>query len=116
MSEDEQTALKAAAVRGALNQLTWFLERRHAPDGFTAAKAAIGRLRRVVDVRDAIGHGRTSQLPGGLPQALARVGIYDAPPNWSGAWDRLRAEAIAGLRGLAAEFRRRADSEQRPEP
>lgn len=111
MSEDEQAALKAADIRGALNQLLWFLEQRLAADGATGSKAAVGRLRRVVDVRDAIGHGRTSQLPGGLPQALARVGIHDAPPNWSRAWDRLRAEAIAGLRGLAAEFRRHADAE-----
>jgi hypothetical protein len=48
-------------------------------------------------------HGITEG--GGLTAALQRLGIQDAPSNWSGAWDAMRTQSANALTVIRAELR-----------
>ncbi|MEV4455781.1 hypothetical protein [Microbispora sp. NPDC049633] len=67
-----------------------------------AVDRAIKTLRTIRQARNAEQHGITEG--GGLTAKLRDLGIYDAPPNWGGAWDAVRARAVEALTTLRHEL------------
>lgn len=75
---------KADKIKGSLDALHHKLSaQRHA-----STDKAVQHLRRVRQARNIMQHGRN----GGLTSKLREIGIYDAPPNWEGAWTAIRAQ------------------------
>ncbi|WP_433417724.1 hypothetical protein ACQP1V_00755 [Microtetraspora malaysiensis] len=95
--EKDKDKLKASLNR-IEDCLHYHLERaQHA-----AVDRAIKTLRTIRQARNAEQHGITEG--GGLTAKLRDLGIYDAPPNWGGAWDAVRARAVEALTTLRHEL------------
>ena len=68
---------------------------------------AVQSLRRVRQVRNIIQHGIATD--GGLSAKLRQIGIHDAPPNWEGAWNAIRAQTADALSAIRNELRSALD-------
>jgi hypothetical protein len=89
---------------GTLNQLEDCLAHQLPADLRLEIDAPLKQLRSIMGVRTALQHSGTV---GGLPASLAKLGIDDAPPNWAGAWARVRsatADALISLRSTLSKF------------
>lgn len=98
---DEQTT-------GSLNRLELALRQRLSAERIAPVEAAVRRLRRVREVRNAMQHSGAASR---LPRALADLGLDASLYEWTKLWDDLRrvtAQAVADIRG---ELRREVDSE-----
>ncbi|REH25975.1 hypothetical protein BCF44_13514 [Kutzneria buriramensis] len=80
------------------------LPERHRP----AVVDAIRTIRRIRQARNAIQHGITEG--GGLTAKLRELGIDDAPPRWSEAWDSIRVQMANALTTIRVELRQWVDS------
>ncbi|GAB1817924.1 hypothetical protein [Herbidospora sp. RD11066] len=93
---------KANEIKGSLDALTNCLHHHLDTAQYPAVDKAIRTLRTIRQARNAVQHGITDG--GGLTARLRDLGIHDAPPNWSGAWDVVRARAVGALTGLRHEL------------
>ncbi|MFF4411942.1 hypothetical protein ACFYY8_05380 [Streptosporangium sp. NPDC001559] len=89
-------------LKGSLNRMLDCLHYRLPALQHAAINRAIRTLRTVRQARNAEQHGITEG--GGLTAKLRDLGIYDAPPNWSGAWDVVRARTAEALTTLRHEL------------
>lgn len=81
--------------KGSMNRLESCIKHKLPTEYRELMLREVRTLRNVRRARVAVQHtggGRDS-----LPEALRRLGIYDAPPNWSGAWERVRAVTADAL-------------------
>lgn len=95
---------------GSLNRLDAAIRHKLPADQHAPASRAILTLRRIRQARNAAQHGVAE---GGLTERLAALGITDAPPNWAGAWDAIRAATVDALAVIRQELRRWIDT---PDP
>lgn len=89
---------------GTLNQLEDCLVHHLPADLRPEIDVPLRQLRNIMGVRTAMQHSGTI---GGLPASLAKLGIDDAPPNWAGAWARVRsatADALISLRSTLSKY------------
>ncbi len=93
---------KAKEIKGSLDALTNCLHHHLPPAHHATVDKAIKTLRTIRQARNAEQHGITEG--GGLTAKLRDLGIYDAPPNWSGAWDVVRGRAVEALTNLRHEL------------
>jgi hypothetical protein len=90
--------------KGTLNQLEDCLNHQLPADLRPEINVPLKVLRNIMGVRTALQHSGTV---GGLPASLAKLGIDDAPPNWAGAWARVRsvtADAVISLRSTLSKY------------
>jgi hypothetical protein len=73
---------------------------------FRGAGAPIRNLRQIRRVRKALQHTGSDS---GLAAELSQLEIRDAPPNWSAAWDQIRAIAADSLHDLRRLLSRELD-------
>jgi hypothetical protein len=95
--------LTNAQKQGTINRLSECLLATLSADQHSQIHKAIRTLRLVRQARNAMQHGK---VEGGLLAKLAVLGIHDAPPNWRGAWDLVRAHTSDALAILRVELRR----------
>ncbi|HXZ66576.1 MAG TPA: hypothetical protein VEH05_17695 [Streptosporangiaceae bacterium] len=98
----------AERTRGSLNRLEICLTHKLPPEQHQSVRNAIQVLRRIHQARSSDQHGLAK---GGLTEALARLGITDAPPNWKGAWDTIRARTTDALTAIRQELRQWIDAQ-----
>jgi hypothetical protein len=104
MTEDE----KKNQVNGSLDKLQIALRHKLPPEHHAGIDKAIRSLRNVCQARNALQHGIS--LGGGLTARLRDIGIHDAPPNWEGAWNAIRAYTSDALSTLRNELRSALDT------
>ncbi|MEV6867827.1 hypothetical protein AB0M44_43450 [Streptosporangium subroseum] len=100
--------VKKEEIKGSIDALQRALLHKLPADQHQAIKGAVSTLRRVREVRNTMAHSISRD--GGLPARLRDLGIYDAPPNWSSAWDAIRAHTAAALTIIRHELRRYDDN------
>lgn len=66
---------------GTISRMQTALFRKLPAEQHDTLKAALRTIRRVIEVRTAMQHGK---VDGGPTQKLHALGIHDAPPNWQG--------------------------------
>jgi hypothetical protein len=93
---------------GSINRLSETLRATLPAGQHTALDKAIQTLRLVRQARNAMQHSR---VVGGLIPKLRALGIHDAPPNWRGAWDTIRAHTAEALGSIRVELRRWVDAQ-----
>ncbi|MEU4835990.1 hypothetical protein [Streptosporangium sp. NPDC023615] len=95
-------------LTGSLNRMDDCLHHKLPAAHHAAVDRAIRTLRTIRQARNAEQHGITEG--GGLTAKLRALGIHDAPPNWGGAWDVVRARAVEALTSLRHELMKWVDS------
>lgn len=103
MTEDE----KAEKIKGSLDALQIALEGKLPAQHHGNIQKTVRSLRKIRQARNALQHGITRD--GGLTAKLREIGIHDAPPNWSGAWNTIRIWTADALTLLRNELRRALD-------
>ena len=99
---------KADKVKGSLDALQIALNHKLPARHHASTDKALQRLRRVRQVRNLMQHGITRD--GGLTAKLREMGIHDAPPNWEGAWNAIRAQTADALGAIRNELRSALDA------
>ncbi|WP_405144730.1 hypothetical protein OG589_43010 [Sphaerisporangium sp. NBC_01403] len=99
---DEEMKKDKDQLRASLNRMVDCLHHHLPATQHRAVDAAIKTLRTIRGARNAEQHGITEG--GGLTAKLRELGIHDAPPNWTGAWDVVRARAVGALTSLRHEL------------
>lgn len=94
-------------LHGSLDKLEAVLNERLHPEQRPSVLTALTSLRRIRQARNIIQHGVTSE--GGFTAKMRTIGIHDAPPNWSAAWDSVRIKAANALNVLRDELRKAID-------
>lgn len=89
-------------LKGSLNRMDDCLHFKLPAEQHAAIDRAIRTLRTIRQARNAEQHGITEG--GGLTAKLRDLGIHDAPPNWAGAWDAVRARTVEALTALRHEL------------
>ncbi|WP_371781240.1 hypothetical protein [Streptosporangium subroseum] len=89
-------------LKGSLNRMDDCLHYKLPAQQHPAIDRAIRTLRTIRQARNAEQHGITEG--GGLTAKLRDLGIHDAPPNWGGAWDVVRARAVEALTAFRHEL------------
>jgi hypothetical protein len=89
-------------LKGSLNRIIDCLHYKLPAEQHAAVDRAIRTLRTIRQARNAEQHGLTEG--GGLTAKLRDLGIQDAPPNWAGAWDVVRARTVEALTALRHEL------------
>jgi hypothetical protein len=97
----------AKKVERSLDRLHEVLKYKLPAGQHARVEQAVQMLRRVRQARNAVQH---SGARGGLVSALRALGIYDASPRWSEAWDLIRARTVAALTILREELIRYVDA------
>jgi hypothetical protein len=80
---------------------------RHGNRHHASINTAIRNLRKVRQARNIIQHGIATD--GGLTAKLRQIGIHDAPPNWEGAWNAIRAQTADAMSAIRNELRSALD-------
>ncbi|MEU7916440.1 hypothetical protein [Microbispora bryophytorum] len=99
---DEEMNKDKDQLRASLNRMVDCLHHHLPAAQHPAVDAAIKTLRTIRGARNAQQHGITEG--GGLTAKLRELGIHDAPPNWAGAWDVVRARTVEALTALRHEL------------
>jgi hypothetical protein len=99
---------KAGKVKGSLDALQLALRHKLPVRHHASTDKAVQRLRRVRQARNIMQHGIASD--GGLTAKLREIGIHDAPPNWEGAWNAIRAQTADALGAIRNELRSALDA------
>lgn len=95
--------------KGSLDRIRAVLFDRMPPEQHPSIEAAVIKLRKVVQARNAIAHGITGT--DGLVPKLRELNIHDAPPNWSGGWDSIRAQTTDALTNIRGDLMRWIDAD-----
>jgi hypothetical protein len=98
---------KAEKIMGCLDKLRLALTNQLPQEHHDNILKAIRILRTVRQARNAIQHGINRD--GGLTAKLRELHIHDAPPNWAGAWDSVRAQTADALARIRHELRAALD-------
>jgi hypothetical protein len=98
---------KKDKIKGSLDALDIALRHKLPACDHARIDAAIRSLRKVRQARNAIQHGIAAE--GGLTGRLRQIGIHDAPPNWEGAWNSIRAQTADALSAIRNELRSALD-------
>lgn len=98
---------KKDKIKGSLDALDMALRHKLPASHHTRIDTAIRSLRKVRQARNVIQHGVATD--GGLTAKLRQIGIHDAPPNWEGAWNSIRAQAADALSAIRDELRSALD-------
>jgi hypothetical protein len=98
---------KADKIKGSLDALQIVLHHKLPAGHHASTDKAVQRLRRVRQARNIMQHGVTRD--GGLTAKLRQIGIHDAPPNWEGAWNAIRAQTADALSAIRNELRSALD-------
>jgi hypothetical protein len=98
---------KADKIKGSLDALDIALRHKLPARHHTRIDTAIRSLRKVRQARNIIQHGVATD--GGLTAKLRQIGIHDAPPNWDGAWNSIRAQTADALSVIRNELRSALD-------
>ena len=93
---------------GSLNRLETCLISKLPSEQHEVIKKAIRALRSVHQARSAGSHDAAE---GSLIERLAALGITDAPPNWTSAWDTIRAITVDALATIRRELRQWIDTQ-----
>lgn len=93
---------------GSINRLSETLLATLPASQHAALNRQIRTLRLVRQARNAMQH---SKVEGGLASKLRALGIHDAPPNWRGAWDTIRAHTAEALGSIRVELHRWVDAQ-----
>jgi hypothetical protein len=99
---------KADKVKGSLDALQIALRHKLPVCHHASTDKAVQRLRQVRQARNIMQHGIASD--GGLTAKLRAIGIHDAPPNWEGAWNAIRAQTADALGAIRNELRTALDA------
>jgi hypothetical protein len=103
MTEEDKTE----KIKGSLDGLHIALQHKLPVRHHASIDKAVGNLRRVRQARNIMQHGVTTD--GGLTAKLRQIGIHDAPPNWEGAWNAIRAQTADALGAIRNELRSALD-------
>ena len=103
MTEEE----KQEKINGSLDKLHISLQYKLPACHHASIDKAVKSLRRVRQARNIMQHGVTAD--GGLTAKLRQIGIHDAPPNWEGAWNTVRAQTADALSTIRNELRSALD-------
>lgn len=98
---------KADKIKGSLDALQIALHHKLPAQHHASTDTAVQRLRRVRQARNILQHGIARD--GGLTSKLREIGIHDAPPNWEGAWNAIRAQTADALSAIRNELRSALD-------
>jgi hypothetical protein len=90
-------------TRGSLNRMEQALKNRLSAEATFRTQRAIGRLRLVRHVRNALQH---SGAANDLPRVLGQLGVDAMPQDWAKVWDQLRSTAAQAVAAVRAEVRR----------
>lgn len=99
---------KAEKIKGSLDGLQIALQHKLAVHHHASIDKAVRNLRRIRQARNIMQHGVTAD--GGLTAKLRQIGIHDAPPNWEGAWNAIRAQTADALGAIRNELRSALDA------
>ena len=99
---------KAEKIKGSLDGLQIALQHKLPVRHHASIDKAVRNLRRVRQARNIMQHGVTTD--GGLTAKLRQIGIHDAPPNWEGAWNAIRAQTADALGAIRNELRSALDA------
>jgi hypothetical protein len=99
---------KAEKIKGSLDGLHIALQHKLPVRHHASIDKAVRNLRRVRQARNIMQHGVTTD--GGLTAKLRQIGIHDAPPNWEGAWNAVRAQTADALGAIRNELRSALDA------
>lgn len=99
---------KAEKIKGSLDGLQLVLQHKLPVHHHASVDKAVRNLRRVRQARNIMQHGVTTD--GGLTAKLRQIGIHDAPPNWEGAWNAIRAQTADALGAIRNELRGALDA------
>jgi len=94
-------------IKGSLDALDIALQHKLAARHHASINTAIRSLRKVRQARNIIQHGIATN--GGLTAKLRQIGIHDAPPNWEGAWNAIRAQTADAMSAIRNELRSALD-------
>lgn len=94
-------------INGSLDKLHLSLQHKLPARYHAIIDTAIWTLRRVRQARNIVQHGIAAD--GGLTAKLRQIGIHDAPPNWEGAWNAVRAQTADALSVIRNELRSALD-------
>ena len=98
---------KKDKVKGSLDALGIALRDKLPARHHASIDKAVQSLRRVRQARNIMQHGVATD--GGLTAKLRQIGIHDAPPNWEGAWNTIRAQTADALSAIRNELRSALD-------
>ena len=98
---------KAEKIHGSLDGLQIVLQHKLSARHHASIDKAVQSLRRVRQARNIMQHGVNTD--GGLTAKLRQIGIHDAPPNWEGAWNTVRAQTADALGAIRNELRSALD-------
>jgi len=93
--------------KGTLNRLQEVLKFQLPDELYGETEGAVRMLRNIVGVRVALQH---SGAEGGLAKSLSKLQVKDAPPDWAGAWDKIRTLAADALVELRTVLGRHSES------
>lgn len=94
-------------IKGSLDALDIALRHKLAARHHASIDTAVRSLRKVRQARNIIQHGIATD--GGLTAKLRQIGIHDAPPNWEGAWNVVRAQTADAMSAIRNELRSALD-------
>ncbi len=94
---------KKEKIKGSLDALQIALQHKLPDRHHAGIDKAVRSLRTVRQARNIMQHGVARD--GGLTAKLREIGINDAPPNWEGAWNSVRAQAADALSAIRNELR-----------
>jgi hypothetical protein len=94
-------------IKGSLDALDIALRHKLPARHHASIDTAIRSLRKVRQARNIIQHGIATD--GGLTAKLRQIGIHDAPPNWEGAWNAIRAQTADAMTAIRNELRSALD-------
>lgn len=98
---------KKEKINGSLDKLHLSLQHKLPARHQASIDTAIRNLRRVRQVRNIVQHGIVTD--GGLTAKLRQIGVHDAPPDWEGAWNAVRAQTADALSVIRNELRSALD-------
>jgi hypothetical protein len=102
---------KADKTKGSLDAFQNALEYKLPSQHHANIRRTVRYLRVVRQARNLLQHGVTRD--GGLIAKLRELGVHDAPPNWEGAWNAIRAQTADALNLLRNELRGALDEATR---
>jgi hypothetical protein len=98
---------KKDKIKGSLDAVDLALQHKLPARHHASIATAVRSLRRVRQVRNIVQHGIATG--GGLTAKLRQIGVHDAPPEWEGAWNTIRAQTADALSIIRNELRSALD-------
>jgi len=98
---------KKDKIKGSLDAVDLALQHKLPARHHASIATAVQSLRMVRQVRNIVQHGIATG--GGLTAKLRQIGVHDAPPDWEGAWNTIRAQTADALSTIRNELRSALD-------